>query len=77
MMFKRRGGGAKALLNNVKKKLHFSYTMASLKHESEKMLDLLFAGPDPYVNVLLLPAKNVHHVVTFSWEICCLYHNSV
>ena len=44
---------------------------------SFKLPDLLFAGPDPHVNVLLLPAKNVHHVVTFSWEICCLYHNSV
>ena len=29
-MFKRKGGGVKGLLNNVKKKLHFSYTMASL-----------------------------------------------
>ena len=37
------------------------------------MLNLLFTGPDPYVDVLLLPAKNVHHVVTFSWEICYLY----
>ena len=25
-----KGGGVKGLLNNVKKKLHFSYTMASL-----------------------------------------------
>ena len=30
-MFKRKGGGVKGLLNNVKKKLHFSYTMASLE----------------------------------------------
>ena len=29
-MFKRKGGGAKDLLNNVKKKLHFSYGTASL-----------------------------------------------
>ena len=31
MMFKRKGGGVKGLLNNVKKKLHFSYVSASLK----------------------------------------------
>ena len=49
----------------------------NIKQRSEKMLDLLFAGPDPYVNVLLLPAKNVHHVVTFSWEICNLFCNVV
>ena len=30
MMFKRKGGGIKGLLNNVKKKLHFSYVSASL-----------------------------------------------
>ena len=30
MMFKRKGGGVKGLLNNVKKKLHFSLVMASL-----------------------------------------------
>ena len=30
-MFKRKGGGVKGLLNNVKKKLHFSLMMASLK----------------------------------------------
>ena len=30
MMFKRKGGGIKGLLNNVKKKLHFSLVSASL-----------------------------------------------
>ena len=29
-MFKRKGGGVKGILNNVKKKLHFSLVMASL-----------------------------------------------
>ena len=29
-MFKRKGGGVKGFLNNVKKKLHFSCTEASL-----------------------------------------------
>ena len=29
-MFKQKGGGVKGLLNNVKKKLHFSLGMASL-----------------------------------------------
>ena len=42
-MFKQKGGGVKGLLNNVKKKLHFSYTMASLSHQS---IEVNFSQPD-------------------------------
>ena len=39
MMFKRKGGGIKGLLNNVKKKLHFSYVSASLRAQCTQSKD--------------------------------------